>query len=335
MALTPGIGFTGTVDAAQDAVRSKFQGASMPVVWGWGSLAVSVNAGAALTVDIGEGTSWAHGVLTTNDAVVSKSFAAVVLVGATRWDAVVLRRNWSTSAVTFEVVQGVAAAAAPQIIPSGVNNNPGVIHDQVLALVKITQGSTVPVVVPTRLWAGKLFGAPSLQALPPASTNLYMTEVVLESGSRYRCVRDTSGSYVWAQQTNLMKATGNAAAVPSEGWVVPTIGVRAVRDENTGLVTLDLAFRRTGGNLAASTGGGNFSDTPVCQVTSAFRPNRMTPITMQYAGGASYVWYGATARMGVDGVVTLQSGAPGVDLNTRTGTSDISLWATFTFYKET
>lgn len=198
MAIT-NVGFDGSVSAVEFAQLSQHQGTVFPVVCGKNDLAVAANPSSTLTCTIQPGASAGQGVKTTSDTVASVTFSAVVTTGQTRWDAVVLRRNWASGgSASFVVVQGSAAASAPMVLPSGVDLSFDSTHDHVLALVQITYGSTVPTqVVDRRAQAHKVFTFPSASALPTASLALYGMVAELPTGERYKCLTDSGGSPVW------------------------------------------------------------------------------------------------------------------------------------------
>lgn len=196
MAIT-NVGYDGTVSDVEFAQLSQHTGALVPVVCGFNDFAVSVNTGGTLTCNVAAGSAEAPGVLTKSDATASVVFDSVTTTGQTRWDAVVLRRNWSTGTSTLVVVKGTASAAAPQVLPSGVDLTLDSAVDQVLALVQITNGLTLPTkVVDYRLQGSKVFTAPAPSALPPASLALYGMEAAV-GNERYRCLTDSGGSAAW------------------------------------------------------------------------------------------------------------------------------------------
>lgn len=215
MAIT-NVGFTGPVTAANFALMSQHQGALWPVVCGKNDLAVTTNPGATLTCTVAPGSSAGQGVLTTSSATESVTFGAVSTPGQTRWDAVVLRRNWASSgSASFVVVAGTAAASAAMVIPSGVDLVLDSTHDHLLALVQITYGNTVPTqVVDRRLQASKVFTAPSVGALPTASVALYGMEAVVGT-ARYRCLSDSGGSPAWVGETPLLETRTSDAGFPT------------------------------------------------------------------------------------------------------------------------
>lgn len=133
------IGYDGLVDEIGWAALAGYLG-SEPVVGPGPSLVVSPVDGVDRTVRVNGGVGYAHGVLVTSTAPVDLQLP--VLGAGVRWDAIVLRREWAPTGgtSTFMVVQGSPVAGDPALL----QRNPGVIADQVLALVRVTAGQQVP-----------------------------------------------------------------------------------------------------------------------------------------------------------------------------------------------
>lgn len=192
------VGYDGPLSDTDFAQMSSHLGVLVPVVCGRNDFAVTVSSGGVLTCNVAPGSAAAPGVLSTSDGTVAVSFDAVVTSGQTRWDAVVLRRNWSAGTTTVVVVKGTAAASAPQVLPAGVDLVLDSGLDQVLALVQLTYGSTVPTaVVDRRIWGSKFFTVPSSTALPTPTSALYGMEAETPTGERFRCLSDSSGNPAW------------------------------------------------------------------------------------------------------------------------------------------
>lgn len=212
------IGYDGTVSDLGFAQMQQYAGVKLPVVAGLPDFAVTINAAATRTCNVAVGSAYAPGVLSTSDAVESAVFDVVSTTGQTRWDAVVLRRDWSTgtstTGTTVVVVKGTAAAAAPMVLPSGVDQILDSGLDQVLALVQLTNGQLLPTaVVDRRLQASKVFTAPSVAALPTASTALYGMEAIA-AGVRYRCDL-VAGSPAWIGETPSVQVVSSDSGFPT------------------------------------------------------------------------------------------------------------------------
>lgn len=136
MAITS-YGYDGTVLEAGWAKLSGYLGKTYAV----GSTAdwlVTAVAGSDRTVKVAVGDGFGRGVLDVSNTEVT--LQAAVLASGVRWDTVIARRTWATNTTVFLIITGTATLA----IAAGLNANPGVVDDQVLALVQITAGQTVP-----------------------------------------------------------------------------------------------------------------------------------------------------------------------------------------------
>jgi hypothetical protein len=99
-------------------------------------------------IAIAPGVGYGHGV---NDTTVDieSMFIPAVTSGASRYDMIVARRDWSTKLTTFEIVAGSTTRTLPTRA-----NTPGFLDEQPLALVKVNAGSTaIAEVVDLRTWA--------------------------------------------------------------------------------------------------------------------------------------------------------------------------------------
>lgn len=174
MALTPK-GFQGTVTESDIAKSAPHFGP--PKVEGAGDFKVTAVSGLDRTVAIAAGFADACFVRVENTASANRQSAT--LSSGTRWDTVVLRRDWVADTVTLVIVTGTSAKA----VAADVENDPGNVHDQVLALVQITAGVQAPTAVEDmRVWHSPVLTANSLLALTGAPLG---TEAVI-AGTRYR-----------------------------------------------------------------------------------------------------------------------------------------------------
>jgi hypothetical protein len=95
-----------------------------------------LGASGTRVVSVGTGQAWGWGVLDTFTGSNTVTLAANTS-GVTRWDAIVVRRNWSTVTTTLNAVTGTSSATVPALTV-----NPGVLADQVIALVAVPNGAT-------------------------------------------------------------------------------------------------------------------------------------------------------------------------------------------------
>lgn len=93
------------------------------------------------TVSISAGDSYAMGVLTTLSS--AKQVVLGTVAAGVRWDTIVIRRDWQTNTSTVVAIPGTAT----EQVAAGLNVNPGVIYDQVIALAQVTAGQQVPTAI--------------------------------------------------------------------------------------------------------------------------------------------------------------------------------------------
>jgi hypothetical protein len=190
MAITS-IGYDGSVNESEWAKMIPLVGSSQYGVFGAGDFKVTPHATMDRGVNIATGSAWGHGVYDTSDATISLQGASVA--SGSRWDLVVVRRNWSGTggATTVAIVQGTATRALPAR-----NTTPGTIDDQPLALVQFTAGQTAPTsIVDLRCFSrnGGLVANDDLALTylkePGAS--------VMVSGVQWNCEMDGNGNPSW------------------------------------------------------------------------------------------------------------------------------------------
>lgn len=328
-------GFAGSVDQVEDALRSPFQGNILPVVLRSDSLAVSPNLSGTRSVNIAAGTSWAHGVRAAFDAT-AMTFDAVTVLNQTRWDAVIVRRDWNAGTAVLTKVVGVPAVGAPKVLPAGVRNEPGQVHDQVLALVQITYNVGTVVVEDRRMLAHKTTWAPSVAALPPADRALFgMEALVGDAGTRYRCGLNSSGVPAWLSQGSgwLWATEGDVVSMGQGGFSGTNMGNQGGYNPTTGDVQLDLRFRRAGATVTPNATGNFSPDLPFGIIREAYRPSTYKPIEVQYRA-ASGAWYQGGGIFGADGLLTIFSGTAGVPLATWPDATQSSLRTFIRFTRE-
>ncbi len=128
-------GYDGTVSESIWAARLSQSLGSRHGVFTPGELVASGVAGVrALDVSAG----WAYGWGVVDDLAAATFNANANATGSTRYDTVVVRRNWSTNTSSLVLVQGGSSAA----IASGLNNSPGTLADQPLWIIPVSSGAT-------------------------------------------------------------------------------------------------------------------------------------------------------------------------------------------------
>jgi hypothetical protein len=245
----------------------------------------------------------------------------------------VLRRNWSTGVSTLVVVAGTASANAPQVLPSGVDLVLNAGLDQVLALVQITNGQSLPTaVVDRRLQASKVFTAQSTSALPTASAALYGAEAVCPDG-RYRC-GTFAGSPAWVKTGAPTVVTSGFAVTGSGFTVLSGVGSAELAQRysvNGAEIQYDLSVRRNGGGIQCG-GMGDMPDTLVTTV-SGIRPDQVMPVTFYGRGGATSTTLASATFFGYmssNGSIYVANGMPNSWLATAATGPSLSCCIKFT-----
>ena len=331
MAIT-GVGFDGTVNETQDALRSKFQGNPLPVVESRDDLNVTIDTGTARSVRVAAGAAWVPGVMITNSAAAYLQFDVVPTAGQSRWDALVLRVDWNNNTTTLTKVNGTAAASPAEVLPPGLTYNPGVLYDYVLALVKITNGQTSPTgLTPWRMWSSKVYTADSLAPLTNAPLG---TEVVLRAtGKRYRYLLDASNNLTWMEQG--LPTITNGVLTPATGWSLSTTyACRCLVDATGTRVQYDITVRRSGTALRFAADG-SIGDSTIGTVSGP-RPDgpAACQVYMRLLGGAATTSLNGVPGFGYltsAGNLALESGLPNNYIPTRAGAGDWSMQAKFSF----
>lgn len=203
--------YTGSVDHVEWAkaageVGSTFYGAED--LASWKPTAVS---GVDRTVRIAPGTVWGRGVRDTNDASFDVSIPSTSSSSG-RWDLIVARRTWGTSTTTIVRVQGTSSKA----IPAGRTVGPGVVDDQPLALVKVSNGSSaITELVDLRCFGG---GAGGLQALDKLALQyLNFPGALVQIGTEFWSYSVNAGDWVKAGDFFGLDLFGFGSALQGSG----------------------------------------------------------------------------------------------------------------------
>lgn len=312
---------------------SPFLGSLLPVINTVGTHTVRAGT-SAMTVDVTNGISACFGVRHNITTTTNLTIPAVTLAGAVRWDAVVKRFDWSNNSATIMLVPGTAAVSAQKVAPAGLFALPGEKYDQLLALVKATNGSTALEIADRRIWASKDFTVATPDAIPTATTALYGASVyVVSELKNYRCLL-VSGSPGWVPDSSgITEITGVAVLAAATGWAVDGTHV------NRCLVQpysrqMDLELRRSGAEINAANSDGNFTDTPVAALTATCRPDRPIPVRVDYltTDGKEF---GGDARLDPDGTLWLLGGAVARNVAQATAVGTVSLRASIRFDRRT
>lgn len=209
MAITS-YGYPGSIDSVAWAKLTEELGVGYSVKDA-ADFAPTVVAGVDRTVSVAAGTAFGRGVMDVSTAAIQVQFD--IVSSGTRYDLLCIRRNWTGGSSTVTKVTGTSVAA----VPAGRNANPGVLDDQPLFLVKLTAGSTVPVIeADLREWGSKVRFVKDLRALVDPKYG----DAADVNGVRYRRLLDASSNPIWAPDaptwtnyTPTLTATGSAPAM--------------------------------------------------------------------------------------------------------------------------
>lgn len=142
------VGYEGSIDEAQWAAIAAHLG-SPYWVEGADDWRVTAVAAADRTVRIAAGAGGGHGVRDVSQA--QATVQGAVVSSGSRWDTVVVRRDWQGNKTSFEIIEG---GSSKQIAASR-EAEPGVKDDQPIALVQFTAGQQLPVqIIDLRCWHG-------------------------------------------------------------------------------------------------------------------------------------------------------------------------------------
>lgn len=118
-----------------------------------GDFQVTAHPSTPFTVNVSPGKAWGHGVLDESSAIVPVT-CDTPAAGTTRWDLIVIRRDWTAAPGVPSAVTKVNGGTT-KAIPAARNNTPGTLDDQPLFLVQWVAGQTQPnKIVDVRVWAG-------------------------------------------------------------------------------------------------------------------------------------------------------------------------------------
>lgn len=255
------IGFAGPVDV-QDWYNLTRATNSIYGVADSSELIVSVKAGADRTVAISPGNAWGRGIFTTSTATESVTLPAAPSSGS-RWDMVVLRRDWNTKTATFTYVKGTSTKALPTR-----NTAVGTLDDQPLVLARVEAGkSAVQEIVDLKCWSNNS-GLSIRDAM--AMDYLKQDGTTLTLGGKTYQYWDSSG---WNLKGSVYDG-GWANGYLVSGWngAGSYVQARKVAMGNLYLVDLRVRVHRSGGTIDVFSNG-NIADQTIGRVSAAYAPS--------------------------------------------------------------
>lgn len=147
------VGYGGDIDEVAWARIARTLGAEYGVMGANatedpGACRVTAVPAADRTIRIAPGIVYGHGIFDTLDT--DETLQLPPVAAGSRWDVIYVRREWSGPGGTTTIVRAPATAAGD--IPTR-ENNPGVLDEQPIALVRLAAGQSVPQeVVDLRVW---------------------------------------------------------------------------------------------------------------------------------------------------------------------------------------
>ena len=256
----------GSVDTVAWATLSPHSGAAPHLLWG---LAASVTSAVNRTVQVAIGEAQGWGIL---DNVTLAEVLTFDSASSTtpRWDAIVLHRDWQAGATSLDIVKGTTNSAT-QVYPSALQLDPGVVADQVLHLVPVTNtgvGTPVPI---ARYAAGSTLYIPSgTVTLDAAQFDYGQTLVQFQAAgiqNRVLLRRGSFGSEVFDD----LNSPDWQTVQPFSGVSVATGGQECRMRVAGGHLEIAGELTRTGG---FTVGGGVDGDWDIAPVAAGMRPDQ-------------------------------------------------------------
>lgn len=316
-------GWDGSVDEGKWALMSGLVGTDR-VFRGDADFKPRAGTVSPRTVILSAGLALGSGVSVSSDAEITLTHSDVG-VGQSRWDAIVIRRDWSGTGGTASVVvvPGTAGSPGAKTLPT-LNETPGDVEDQLVAWVQITAGQSQPTAIDDlRLRASPVILAATLSAIRRPRLG---QEAVLSDGRRYR-YELVSGVAQWrgdrsifspltsTQRTDIMTGAG--------GWTV-TGGVTQELiplSSNSAWLTFEMTYRGAS-PITADDDSGNIGDVQIAQLVTPYFPSKpiIAPCDLVCRKGsptAGELGVSGTIRVGTDGKVYLTAGSPSMDVYLR------------------
>lgn len=177
MAITS-IGYEGSVDERQWAKLGPRLGADPAISTGFEATILTTTD---RTVRLAPGAATGWGVHDISDANID--LQAPIVGSGSRWDTVVIRRTWKAASVPGFTVLAVVQGTATKAVAAGLNNQPGVIADQPVLLIRSTAGQAqLQEIAVIAQWAARPLWRYDATA-PPAADYTYGQVVLNNSPS--------------------------------------------------------------------------------------------------------------------------------------------------------
>jgi hypothetical protein len=279
--------YDGSVSESPWSLAGIRVGRSLYGVLGINDLKVTIAAGDR-TVSVGTGGCWGKGVYDVNGSAVSKTLATVS--SGTRYDLIVVRRNWSTNTTSIEVVTGTSTRGIPSR-----SIGYGTLDEQPIALVEVRASSTlIHSITDLRCWAGSGGGLIARDDLAKQYLNETGTRLFIGLNEWIYAVDGTGGNTTvrHGYQQDRLAPTGGSASWTIDGDILVEsfgtgkkviISIRVTRKGPT--FTLNSGSHVVIGTIApaAARGGNNTANFIPCSVVGPGQPARSA--SLMYGNG--------------------------------------------------
>lgn len=213
-------GYEGSITEKEFAIASAFFGSDYSV-GGATDFKASIQTTGDRLVKIAGGIAYGRGVLDIADSDITVQLDSIA--SGTRWDAIVIRRDWTP--VVGGVTSVTKVTGGPQqVVPGNLNKEPGVRDDQVIALAQVTAGQTSPsAIIDLRMFTAKAALMTDLRAWPDAPIGASGTV----EGITYRRDIGATGLPTWSHTTSKTWRgqvwQGPSIEFPKERLITPPI----------------------------------------------------------------------------------------------------------------
>lgn len=324
MPVTSSVGYNGTLGESQLAQMGRFVGAEYGV-GGPHDCEVSSTTGDR-AVRVSSGIGFGGFVM---DTVAAETISLDPVTTGSRWDLIVLRRDWTPSGTpggvtTIQVVKGVASTTGLKVVPAGKKRGFGVVDDQPLALVQVIAGQLpVGIIEDARLWPNKEMVAAKSTALDLFYPDAPFGALAYVPGQRafWRRESPTGGAVTWARQREPLAGvdilTQGQMVTYETGWTGASVTNRMVRDGNTRQVKLEA--RRLGARIVPDSNG-SLADVVIGNVIIDSPRFTEVPFAFKYGGGptaSSYSTYLGLGTLQAGGAIVLNWLSPNAAINPR------------------
>lgn len=325
-----GYGFDGSIDELSWSWIAGLMGTDSAFA-GRTDFQPTANTGVTRGVNIAPGRSGAAGVAATSDLVETLTLDAAAT--GSRWDLVVLRRDWSTNTVSLVKILGPSSGA--KTFPA-IQETPGEIFDQPVAWCLVTAGSTIVTVEDLRIYSSPVLTVPHYNQVRKPHLG---QECVMPNGMRFR-YELVGGVAQWRGDRSVyspadirvIPSADILTSVPNWSIASPMLNEIAVITGN--FVELTFSARLTSGSIPFSggIGIGNINDVQLGLLKPAFVPRRAIRFYLNYtysssASDTSFAVAEGGGAINTTGNIALTNGQPNTTLYPRKSPFTEDTWS--------